>query len=119
MDDRYLRRHGLSAALGRLVNGKQAWAVLGIGILIYEATCADGQLLSEIVDGWLVTRPIVTRAVIAVVALHLANGIMPDYDPLHWGFKLTRRWRTVTTVIQRRTSLNSHEERVQVTVVNT
>jgi hypothetical protein len=37
--------------------------------------CKDSELLSEGVDEWLTCRPLLTRAVIAAMALHLANAI--------------------------------------------
>jgi hypothetical protein len=47
------------------MNARQAWAMLAAGVLGYEVVCKDGQLLSECVDEWLMSRPILTRAVIA------------------------------------------------------
>jgi hypothetical protein len=57
------------------LNARQAWAVLAAGVVGYEVACKDGQLLSEGVDEWLVSRPILTRAVIAALALHLGNAL--------------------------------------------
>jgi len=43
------------------MNARQAWAVLATGVIAYEIACKDGQLLSECVDEWLLSRPIITR----------------------------------------------------------
>lgn len=64
--------------------GAKAWAALGLGILAYEGLCPDGELLSEQCDRWLESYPVSTRAAIAVVALHLANGLPDRFDLVHW-----------------------------------
>lgn len=71
------------------ITGKQAWAILFGGVLLYEVTCAEDQLMSVVVDGWLVTHPIATRAAIAAVSLHLLNLLGP-FDPLAATFFATR-----------------------------
>lgn len=71
------------------VTGKQAWAIMAAGILAYEMSCDEKELLSVVVDGWLVTHPIVTRAAIAAVSLHLLNLLGP-FDPLAATFFATR-----------------------------
>jgi hypothetical protein len=48
---------------------------MAAGVLGYELICKDGQLLSECVDEWLVSKPILTRAAIAALALHLGNAL--------------------------------------------
>ena len=79
------------------MNAKQAWALLATGVLSYEFYCKDGELLSECVDRWLLSRPILTRAVIAALALHLANAVPVRYDIVSLGFlgmrRAKRRWR--------------------------
>jgi hypothetical protein len=55
------------------VSAKQAWGVIAAGVLAYELACNEGELLSEGVDDWVATKPILTRAVIAALALHLGN----------------------------------------------
>jgi hypothetical protein len=73
------------------MNAKQAWALMAAGVLSYEVLCKDGQLLSEGVDEWLVSRPILTRATIAALALHLGNAVPERYDVVSLGFKAMRR----------------------------
>ncbi|HEY6576069.1 MAG TPA: hypothetical protein VI029_14295 [Mycobacterium sp.] len=79
------------------MNAKQAWALLATGVLSYEFYCKDGELLSECVDGWLDCRPLLTRAVIAALALHLGNLLPARYDVVSLGFfamrKAKRCWR--------------------------
>lgn len=81
------------------MNARQAWALLTAGVLGYEIACKDGQLLSECVDEWLVSRPILTRAAIAALALHLGNAVPKRYDVVSLGFQAIRRssryWATV------------------------
>jgi hypothetical protein len=73
------------------MNARQAWALLAAGVLGYEVVCKDGQLLSECVDQWLVSKPILTRAVIAALALHLGNAVPARYDVASLGFLAIRR----------------------------
>jgi hypothetical protein len=73
------------------MNAKQAWVVLAAGVLGYEIVCKDGQLLSEGVDEWLASRPILTRAAIAALALHLGNAVPQRYDVVSLGFQAIRR----------------------------
>src|SRR6266436_7928562 len=73
------------------VNARRAWAVMAAGVLGYEVVCRDGQLLSECVDEWLVSRPILTRAAIAALALHLGNAVPQRYDVVSLEFQAIRR----------------------------
>jgi hypothetical protein len=79
------------------MNAKQAWALLAIGVASYEHYCKDGELLSECVDGRLVSRPILTRAIIVAHALHLGNVLPVRYDVISPGFVAMRKakccWR--------------------------
>jgi hypothetical protein len=79
------------------MNAKQAWALLATGVLSYELYCKDGELLSECVDDWLISRPVLTRAIIAALALHLGNLLPVRYDVVSLGFfvmrKAKRKWR--------------------------
>jgi hypothetical protein len=63
-------------------SGKQAWAVLAGGVVLYEVLCDEDELLSVVVDRWLESRPVVTRLAIGAVALHLLNLLPPYADPL-------------------------------------
>jgi hypothetical protein len=72
-----------------MISGRQAWAAMAVGIVIYEVRADEGQLLSEIVDEWLESHPVLTRAAVGAVALHLLN-LLPWYaDPL--GKRLWKR----------------------------
>lgn len=73
------------------MNARQAWVLLAAGVLGYEVVCDDGQLLSECVDEWLVSRPILTRAAIAALALHLGNAVPERYDVVTQGFRAIRQ----------------------------
>jgi hypothetical protein len=73
------------------MNARQAWALIAAGVFGYEVACKDGQLLSQCVDEWLASRPILTRAAIAALALHLGNAIPERYDVVSLGFRAIRR----------------------------
>ncbi len=73
------------------INAKQAWVILAAGVLSYEIACRDGQLLSEGVDEWLNSRPVLTRAAIAAMALHLGNAVPKRYDVVSLGFQVMRQ----------------------------
>jgi hypothetical protein len=73
------------------MSARQAWALLAASVLGYEVVCRDGQLLSECVDEWLVSNPILTRAAIAALALHLGNALPQRYDVVSLGFQAIRR----------------------------
>ena len=60
-----------------------AWISLGVGVVAYEAFCGDGELMSEQVDRWIDEHPIATRVAIGTVALHLANLLPNQIDPIH------------------------------------
>jgi len=79
------------------MNARQAWALIAAGVLGYEVVCKDGQLLSQCVDEWLASKPILTRAAIAALALHLGNAVPERYDVVSLGFQAIRRssryWR--------------------------
>jgi len=61
--------------------GDTAWLALAAGVVAWEI--AGAELLSEAVDRYLEAHPWLTRAVIAIVALHLANLLPERLDPLH------------------------------------
>ena len=79
--------------------GEHAWAVLVAGIIGYEISCNENELLSVAVDRWLVSRPLMTRAVIAAVSLHLLNCLPWFADPLG-----KRLWGNLLHVLRARRS---------------
>lgn len=68
----------------------KAWLWLAGGVVAYELACQPGELLSEQVDRWLLSHPVLTRTAIAVVALHLGNALPSRADPIHALFVLAR-----------------------------
>lgn len=70
------------------MNARQTRALLAAGILGYEIACKGGHLLS--VDEWLASRPILTRAAIAVGALHPGTALPKRYDVVALGFQAIR-----------------------------
>ena len=79
------------------MTARQAWALIAACVLGYEVVSKDGQLLSQWADEWLASKPILTRAAIAALALHLGNAIPQRYDVVSLGFQAIRRssryWR--------------------------
>ena len=73
------------------MNARQAWGLLAAGVVGYQVACREGQLLSECVDEWLVSKPIVTRAAIAALALHLGNALPERYDLVSLAFQAIRK----------------------------
>ena len=73
------------------MSARQAWALIAAGVLGYEVVCKDGQLLSECEDEWLISKPILTRAAIAALALHLGNAVPQRYDVVSLGCQAVRR----------------------------
>jgi hypothetical protein len=70
---------------------KSLWLAGAAIAITHNITAEDGDTLSEAVDDWLDTHPVLTRTVIAMLALHLANAIAARADPVHWAFWLVRR----------------------------
>lgn len=80
-----------SSSLGRNpLTARRGWLGLAAGILAYEVTCPDGELLSEGVDRALEKHPVATMLAIGVTALHLANLLPEQIDPFHQGMKLLK-----------------------------
>lgn len=77
---------------------KKVWLTIGGIVLAHNLTADDGDTLSEAVDSWLTTHPVITRAAITVLALHLANGIQARYDVVHLVFTAARRRRLIVVV---------------------
>ena len=83
------------------MSAKQAWGVIAAGVLAYELACNDGELLSEGVDDWVTSRPMLTRTVIAALALHLGNAVPPRFDPVSMGFHGIRKGSRYLTALTR------------------
>lgn len=60
-----------------------AWVALAAGVVAYELSAPRGELLSEGVDRYLESRPLLTRAVVAVTAAHLLNLLPQRVDPFY------------------------------------
>jgi hypothetical protein len=83
------------------VSAKQAWGVIAASVLAYELACNEGELLSEGVDDWVATKPILTRAVIAALALHLGNAVPTRFDPVSMGCYGIRKGSRYLTALKR------------------
>lgn len=71
----------------------RAWLALTGGIAVYEMAAAEGELLSEAADRYMLAHPWITRAVVIAVGMHLCNAVPDRYDPLHWLFTTKRLLR--------------------------
>lgn len=62
----------------------RGWLVLGAYVVAHNIRAAGrgDEMLSEAVDRYLLRRPLLTTAAVAVVALHLLNRLPPTADPL-------------------------------------
>ena len=63
--------------------GDMAWLCLAAGIVVYEALCPPGQLMSEAVDGYRRHHPFITNATIFYIAMHLLRQWPRRIDPLY------------------------------------
>jgi len=72
------------------VTGEMAWVAMTLGIIAYEIFAPENELLSEAVDRFLVSHPILTRVVVIAVAAHLLNVIPNEVDPIHQIATLSR-----------------------------
>ena len=77
----------------------RALAAVATAIVTYNVFIApDGETISEGVDELLTTHPLLTRAAIALLTLHVANLIAAQVDPVHLAFSAARRRRVVFVV---------------------
>jgi hypothetical protein len=60
-----------------------AWLALAAGVVTYERYAPPGQLLSEAMDRYRASHPIIARAAVCYLALHLLRAIPRRVDPLH------------------------------------
>lgn len=77
-------------AVGRLSAGHGWWALIA-GIVAWEVTCAEGELLSHGFDRLLERHPVWPRVAVLAVALHLINWLPERFDPFAVAFRFTRR----------------------------
>lgn len=64
--------------------------MLGALIVIWEVGCPEGELLSEAMDRWIVSHPVMIRVGVVAMAVHLANLVPPNVDPIHHAFVLMK-----------------------------
>lgn len=62
----------------------RGWLILATYVVAHNVHAAGrgDDMLSQAVDRYLVRRPMITRAVVGIVALHLINALPPFVDPL-------------------------------------
>lgn len=69
----------------------RGWVLIALFVITFNTLTRKGQTLSEQMDVWILKHPVLVRAGIAVVALHVANGIPARLDPIHRIFTLLGR----------------------------
>jgi hypothetical protein len=74
----------------KLHTAEIAWLALGAAVLAWELSAPENHLLSEGADRALKRAPILTRAAIAITALHLANALPPRIDPYVLALKVLK-----------------------------
>ena len=74
--------------------GSLAWAALAAGVVGYNLSAADGQMLSEQADRWIEKHPVLVRSLVALVAAHVANAAPSRVYPIHLIFTAARRVRS-------------------------
>ncbi len=57
-------------------------ALMGL-ITYHEIVCAEGQLISEVVDEWLESNPVAVYVFTLITVAHLLNWLPPLVDPYH------------------------------------
>ncbi|MGB0971284.1 MAG: DUF7427 family protein [Mycobacterium sp.] len=71
--------------------GDRAWLTLAAGIIVYELSAEDGELLSESADRAMLRHPWIVRGAAFLLAAHVSNTIKPSCDPIHRLFALKPR----------------------------
>lgn len=79
---------------------EKAWLAIAGFVVGYNLLARDGEMLSEKADDWDANRPWLSKTIITLVAVHLANAVPPALDPIHWLFLVSR-------AVSRRTSLQN------------
>ena len=64
-------------------HGDIAWVSVAAAIILYEALCPPGQLMSEAVDRYRRRHPFITNGIIFYIAMHLMRQWPRKIDPLH------------------------------------
>lgn len=78
---------GLATGVWRYYKPELMLGALTASTIAYDLLCAPGGTVSEAVDGIIEKHPIATRVAIGTVALHLANAIPEQLDPISRAFK--------------------------------
>lgn len=71
---------------------------MAAAVVTYNVCADPGETVSEGIDELIVDHPVLTRISIALLALHCANAIAQQADPLHWAFAVARRRRVFVVI---------------------
>lgn len=77
------------------LTAKQGWQSILVAVAVYEAICAEEELLSRGMDRLLERHPVWPRVAVLAVALHLVNWLPQPVDPMYLLFHRTKglgRW---------------------------
>lgn len=61
----------------------RAWGLIAVFVVVYNITSKPGGTLSEQADKWILRHPVIARAGILAVALHVANLVPSRVDVIH------------------------------------
>jgi hypothetical protein len=62
------------------LTARRGWAAIGLGVLAYEMSCPQGELLSEGANRAIERHPLLVKAAIGYTALHLMNALPEQVD---------------------------------------
>lgn len=69
-------------------NARWAWIAIGVFVIVHNLLCPHGHTMSEKFDEWIEVHPLLARAGVMLVALHVANLLRAELDPIHQLFVL-------------------------------
>lgn len=71
-------------------HSNSAWLAVTAGVVWYELTAPQGELLSQAVDRYRAAHPVITSTVVVYLAGHLLRLWPRPVDPLH---QVARRFK--------------------------
>jgi hypothetical protein len=77
-----------------------AWVTLAVGVITYDMSVSEEELLSTACGRYVERRPWLTRSIIVLTAAHLARWLPETVDPFHIAAE-RRPWRRDSCAKQR------------------
>jgi len=63
--------------------GDKAWIALAAGVVAWDVSCLEGEMLSEASHRYAKHHPVLAAVVVFSVASHLINRLPKSVDPIH------------------------------------